>query len=82
MAGEMRGALAEAIAKVAIEIAISKQHVGEKVFWEEAPQESIVWPDLTIGPDKDHPTNLILINASDTVRISDMTYLASSGSYK
>jgi hypothetical protein len=74
MAGETRGELAEAIAKVALEIAVEGRGKREKVFWEEPPKNSVIKPDLTVGLNKDNPNNLILVNASDTVSNSHMKY--------
>lgn len=47
MAGETRGELAEAIAKVALELAVGQQRTGYKVFWEQRPTNSVINPDLT-----------------------------------
>jgi hypothetical protein len=74
MAGETRGALAEAIAKVALDEALSLMKKKVRVFWEELPEGAAVRPDLTVGPDKDHPECLILVNASDNVSNSHMKY--------
>lgn len=74
MAGETRGILAEAIAKVATEIAIQSQNRPEKVFWGESPKGAIVSPDITIGINADQPSVLVLVNASDNVRNSNMKF--------
>lgn len=74
MAGEPRGELAEAIAKVAVEKAVALLGKGETIFWEVSPQGSVICPDLTTGMDADEPTNVILVNASDNVSNSHMKY--------
>jgi hypothetical protein len=79
LAGETRGELAEAIAKVAVENALKANRTKETVFWEESPLNSTIKPDLTIGIDKDHPSHVILVNASDTARNSDIKYWRNIG---
>lgn len=79
MAGETRGELAEAIAKVALEIAISNRSKEENVYWEVLPQSLVILPDLTIGKDKDSPINLFLVNACDSVGNSNMKFWRNIG---
>jgi hypothetical protein len=79
MAGETRGELAEAIAKVSLDRAIARTRRSETVFWEEAPADSVIKPDLTTGKDKDHPSNLILVNASDSPKESEKKYWRNIG---
>lgn len=79
MAGETRGELAEAIAKVALEIALAQSDIDERVYWEELPEGLVIKPDLTIGLNKDNPTNLFLINASESVGNSNMKYWRNIG---
>jgi len=74
MANEVRGELAEAIAKIALERGLQKASRPEHVFWQEAPSGSVIRPDITIGLDKNAPTHLILINASESPGNSNMKY--------
>src|SRR4051794_8433799 len=79
MAGEKRGGLAGAIAKVWLERAISLLGKPGEVFWEQQPLGSVIKPDLTVGSDKDNPQVLVLVNASDTARNSDIKYWRNLG---
>lgn len=79
MAGETRGALAEAIAKVATELALTRLRKAEAVFWEESPADSVVKPDLTTGVSKDQPSNVILVNASDSTKESEKKFWRNVG---
>ena len=74
MAGETRGELAEAIAKVALESAVASRGRSDKVYWEEAPANSVIKPDLTTGESIDHPSNLLLINASESPKESEKKF--------
>jgi hypothetical protein len=79
MAGESRGELAEAIAKVAVEDALHKLRSRELVFWEVRPDVAAITPDITTGTSKDNVSNVILVNASDTARNSDIKYWRNIG---
>ncbi len=79
MAGETRGELAEAIAMVAVEEALRTLKSDEKVFWEETPDAAAIKPDVTTGHSKDHPTNVILVNASDSPKESEKKYWRNIG---
>ena len=68
MAGETRGELAEAIAKVATDHALRKLKSHDKVFWEETPEDAVIKPDITVGTSKNAPRVVVLVNASDTAR--------------
>lgn len=74
MAGETRGELAEAIAKVALENALAITKRRENVYWEEAPDNSVNNPDLTTGKDKNFPSNIVLVNASTAPKNSAEKY--------
>jgi hypothetical protein len=74
MSGESRGDLAEAITKTALCLALQEARIGGQIFWEESPDNIPIKPDLTIGQTKNSPTHLLLINASDSPRNSDMKF--------
>ena len=79
VAGESRGELAEAIAKVAVEEALRKAKSREQVFWEETPDAAAIKPDVTTGYSKNIPSNVILVNASDSPKNSDMKFWRNIG---
>src|SRR5689334_541242 len=79
VAGETRGQLAEAIAKVAVERAVGQLGRSETVFWEESPVGSVIRPDLTTGESKDLPTNLVLVNSSESPKESEKKYWRNIG---
>lgn len=79
MAGETRGELAEAIAKVALEKALVKLGRKEEVFWQKSPDGAVIQPDFTIGLDEAVPLALVLVNACESPRNSDMKYWRNVG---
>jgi hypothetical protein len=79
LAGETRGELAEAIAKAAIQDALRALKSAEKVFWEETPDAAAIKPDVTTGHSKDLPTNVVLVNASDSPKESEKKYWRNIG---
>lgn len=74
MAGETRGELAEAIAKVALDMAGKLLRVPDQIFWHESPDGAVIAPDLTIGIDLKAPKVVVLVNTSDSPRNSDIKY--------
>ena len=79
MAGETRGELAEAIAKVALEKALHVLGRKESVFWQESPDGAVIKPDFTIGMDPASPLQLVLVNASESAKESDKKYWRNLG---
>lgn len=79
MAGEVRGELAEAIAKVAIERFVRRQRARHQVFWEERPCDAVINPDLTIGAESNRPIVVVLVNASDSPKESEKKYWRNIG---
>ena len=79
MAGETRGELAEAIAKVALELALNLQGSGKQVFWQKSPDGAVIKPDFTIGACHTSVESLILVNASESAKESDKKYWRNIG---
>ncbi len=79
MAGETRGELAEAIAMVATQEALRTLNSSESAFWEETPDAAAIRPDITTGRSKNLPTNVILVNASDSPKESEKKFWRNIG---
>jgi hypothetical protein len=79
VAGETRGELAEAIAKVALERALKLLGRKETVFWQESPDGAVIKPDFTIGSDAKSPDILVLVNASGSPKESEKKYWRNVG---
>ncbi len=79
MAGETRGELAEAIAKVAVQDAAAAVLPGDQVFWEEIPDDAVIKPDITVGSSKNSPHAVFLVNASDSPKESDKKFWRNIG---
>ncbi|MDS4019575.1 MAG: hypothetical protein RKR03_03560 [Candidatus Competibacter sp.] len=79
MAGETRGELAEAIAKVALERAVALTGRNEQIFWQESPDGAVIKPDFTIGVDSKSPSMLVMVNASESPKESEKKYWRNVG---
>lgn len=79
MAGETRGELAEAIGKVALERAVSLLGRKDQIFCQKSPDGAVIKPDITIGKDEKSPEVLVLVNASESPRNSDIKYWRNIG---
>lgn len=72
MAGERVGKTYEAILRLALEKLKDKGVIHGNVFWNETPEGISVEPDFLIGCDKDHPTVVIMVTHSGSLKNSDM----------
>jgi hypothetical protein len=79
VAGERKGITYEAIVKVALEELVRKGKLTGTVFWNEKPDAMTIEPDFTIGPDKDRPTHVFLVNHSGSAKNSDMKFWRNMG---
>lgn len=79
MAGETKGELAEAVASIALEQALRLLKSKDRVFWEKSPDCAVIKPDFTIGSEPATPKCLILVNASESPRNSDIKYWRNVG---
>ncbi len=71
MAGEQKGKAYEAFTKAALESLQKRGVFKGDIFWDEKADGMTIVPDLTIGPDKDHPHTVILINHSGSAKESE-----------
>jgi hypothetical protein len=79
MAGEQKGKAYEAFTKAALEALRKKGVFKGDIFWDEKAEGMTIVPDLTIGPDKDHPHTVILITHCGSAKNSDMKYWRNMG---
>jgi hypothetical protein len=79
MAGERKGITYEAIVKIALEELVRKGKLTGCVFWNEKPDEMTIEPDLTVGPDKNHPTHVFLVTHSGAAGNSHMKFWRNLG---
>ena len=79
MAGEQKGKAYEAFTKAALEALRKKGVFKGEIFWDEKAEGMTIVPDLTIGPDKDHPHTVILITHCGSAKNSDMKYWRNMG---
>jgi hypothetical protein len=79
MAGEQKGKAYEAFTKAALEALRKKGVFKGDIFWDEKAAGMTIVPDLTIGPNKDHPHTVILITHSGSAKNSDMKYWRNIG---
>lgn len=79
MAGEPRGELAEAIAKVAIQEAAARVLPADTTYWAEKPENAAIEPDITVGPSRDAPRVIFLVNASDSPKESEKKFWRNIG---
>jgi len=79
VAGERKGIIYEAIVKIALEALVGKRNLVGNIFWNEKPEDMTIEPDLTVGPDKNHPTHVFLVTHSGSAKNSDMKFWRNIG---
>ena len=79
MAGERKGITYEAILYVVLERLRKKGKLKGKVFWNETPNGMTIEPDLIVGPDKDHPTAMLLVTHSGSAKESEKKFWRNMG---
>jgi hypothetical protein len=79
MAGERKGITYEAIVKIALEELVRQGKLAGTVFWNEKPDAMTIEPDFTVGPDKDHPTQVLLVTHSGAAGNSHMKFWRNIG---
>ncbi len=79
MAGERKGITYEAIVMIALDELAKKGELPGRVFWNEKPDGMTIEPDLTAGPDKDHPTHVFLVTHSGAAGNSHMKFWRNIG---
>ena len=71
MAGEKRGLVYETIVCLLLEELASKGQIKGDVFWNDTPDGMSIEPDFTCGPDKNHPSFLLMVTHSGSAKESE-----------
>ncbi len=79
MAGERKGITYEAIVKIALEELVREGTLVGTVFWNQKPDAMTIEPDITVGADKDLPTDVFLVTHSGSAKNSDMKFWRNIG---
>ena len=79
MAGESKGIAYEALLYAVVEDLISQNLVSGNLFWNEKPTRMTIDPDLTLGPNAEHPTHLLLVAHGGSAKESNRKFWRNVG---